>query len=392
MTRFSAIVSMLAVGAALACGAGAPALQRTGPTAPAGLVYLSVGRGIEVVDVASGQPAGQLPAGTPSPDWHWIYVLGQSRLQRVDAATGLPAASVPVPGWAADVRTSPDGSWLVLTGPSGGPRSRFEVVDAGFARQPASVDIAGAFTFDGLSNDGKRLYLLQWVDKGHYQVRMYDVVQGGLFSQVISDKTEVGQLMSGEALTSLTTSDGSTQLTLYQRSAKDAAFVHELPISQDPHNFPFAFCEDLPAPSSGWSFVKGTRPERFYAVHPVAGWVIALNSAFGFGATAPQRARLGISASLPPDGQPAAAAVSPDGARLLLSTWPGLVAIDTGTLQVRGRFMASERIRALSFAPDGSTLYALNQAGSLLLIDVRTMTTVREIQLAAPPEAILHTT
>ena len=400
MTRFSTLMAVLMLGAVSACARGpapqanVPTSERVSPLAVAagqGLVYLSAGGRTMVADAASGQVARELPAGTPSPDWRWVYTVGQGQLQKIDTATGQAAAGTLAPVWAQAVRTSADGSWLVLTGASTGPPSRFEVMDNGFTRKPVKVSLPGAFTFDGLSNDGMRLYLLEWVRARSYQVRMYDLARGLLYSNVIADKREVGQLMSGEALTSLTTSDGSAQLTLYQRSAKNEAFVHELPIGTDPRNNPFALCEDLPAPASGWGFVKGAR-DHFYAVNPQAGWVVDLKSRFSGAGGNPRQVHTGVTAGAPQNGLPPAAAVSPDGDRLFLSTWPGLVAVDTGSLKVTGRFLDGERIRGLSFAPDGSALYAVSQAGSLLRIDPRTMAKVGEISIGAPLEAILHAT
>jgi hypothetical protein len=399
MMRFPAIATMLMVGATFACARG-PASQANVPppsvVAAHGLVYLSAGGRIEALEAASGQVVSTLPTGTPSPDWRRVYTLDHGRLQQIDAATGQQVSSVAVPDWAQGVRTSADGSWLVLSGTTTGPPSRFEVLDSAFATKPVTVDLPGIFTFDGLSNDGQRLYLLEWVRQGSYQVRMYDVARGSLYPQVIADKREIGQLMSGEALTSLTSGDGSTQLTLYQRSAKNEAFVHELPIGQR-QSLPLAYCQDLPAPASGWGFVRGTRGDTFFAVNPAAGWVVELESQFRSGAgpftgANPRQARIGGGATSPPGGQPPAAAVSPDGGTLVLSTWPGLITVDTTTLKVTGRFLSGDRIRGLGFAPDGSELYAVNQAGILLRVDPKTMAKVGEISLGAPLEAILHTT
>jgi len=406
MTRFSTVAAVLILGAGFACARG-PAQQANVPppakitplavVAGQGVIYLSTPGGIAVLDAASGQMARELPSGTPSPDWRWVYTVGQGQLQKIDTATGQAAASIPAPAWAKEARTSADGSWLVLTGASTGPPSRFEVMDSGFAGKPVTASLPGAFTFDGLSNDGMRLYLLEWVHAGSYQVRMFDLARGLLYPDVIADKREIGQLMSGEALTSLTSSDGSTQLTLYQRSAKNEAFVHELPVGTDPRKNPFAWCEDLPAPASGWGFVPGARGDRFYAVNPEAGWVIELPAQFVGGASPftgakPRQAHIGIAATSTPDGQPPATAVSPDGTQLYMSTWPGLVAVDTGSLKVTRRFLEGERIRAIAFAPDGSALYAVSQGGSLLRVDPLTMAKVSDITLGAPLEAILHTT
>src|SRR5215813_15230327 len=309
MTRFSAAVVVLLLGAGFACARG-PAQQTDGPqpgkvsplalVAGQGVVYLSTPSGIVVLDALSGQVERELPAGTPSPDWRWVYTVGQGRLQKIDTATGQAAASTAAPDWAHGVRTSADGSWLVLSGASTGPPSRFEVMDSGLARKPVTASLPGAFTFDGLSNDGQRLYLLEWVRPGSYQVRMFDLARGLLYPDVIADKREIGQLMSGEALTSLTSSDGSTQLTLYQRSARNEAFVHELPIGQR-QSLPLAYCQDLPAPASGWGFVRSTRGDTFFAVNPAAGWVVELEPQFGsrglFSGANPRQARIGGTAT-----------------------------------------------------------------------------------------------
>ena len=398
MMRFPAIVTMLMVGATFACARGPASPANVPPpsvVAAHGLVYVSAGGRIEALEMASGKVVSTLAAGTPSPDWRRFYMVGQGRLQQVDAATGQQVASTAAPDWAQGVRTSADGSWLALTGTTTGPPSRFEVLDSAFAAKPVTVDLPGIFTFDGLSNDGQRLYLLEWVRQGSYQVRMYDLARGSLYAPVVADKREIGQLMSGEALTSLTSGDGSTQLTLYQRSAKNEAFVHELPVGQR-QSLPLAYCQDLPAPASGWGFVRSTRGDTFFAVNPAAGWVVQLEPQFGsrgpFSGANPRQARIGGTATSTPGGQPPAVAVSPDGATLVLSTWPGLVTVDTTSLKVTGRFLSGERIRGLGFAPEGSELYAVNQAGILLRVDPKTMAKVGEISLGAPLEAILHTT
>src|SRR5215472_13835835 len=171
MTRFPAVAAVLILGAGFACARG-PAEQTNVPppakvtplavVAGQGVVYLSTPGGIAVLDAATGQVERELPAGTPSPDWRWVYTVGQGRLQKIDTATGQAVASTAAPDWAHGVRTSADGSWLVLfSGASTGPPSRFELMDSGLARKPVTASLPGAFTFHRLSNDGPRLYLLE---------------------------------------------------------------------------------------------------------------------------------------------------------------------------------------------------------------------------------------
>lgn len=376
-----AVLAILAV----ACGGASATAPQARAPAYTSLVFLEAGNVMRVVDAASGQVLNELPNGTPSPDWRWIYALSNSPshdLLKIDTATGRPATALPAPDWANGVRMSANGVWMALTGPT----SQFEIVDAAFAKRPVMVTLKGNFTFDGLSDDGQRLFLLEWVSPGRYQVRMYDLAGGRMYPHVIADKSEIGQLMSGEALTSLTSGDGAMQFTLYQRSAKNQAFVHVLPIGTTEH-LPFAFCVDLPAPASGWGLVRAANGRDFYAVNPAAGEVVKLVSQDSPPTT--QVSHLNSRASAPPDGRAPAAVVSPDGSTLYIATSPGLMALDTRSLKTTGQFLQNEMISSLGMAPDGSVLYALTGSG-LLHLQPRNMTKVDQFSLEGPAEAIAH--
>ena len=79
---------------------------------------------------------------------------------------------------------------------------------------------------EGLSNDGRRLYLLEWISPGRYHVRKYDLAAGRLAPDVIAEKgAPSGSSMSGEAVSSLATADGLAQVTLYQRNAEGHALL-----------------------------------------------------------------------------------------------------------------------------------------------------------------------
>src|SRR5262249_43133939 len=149
---------------AAAC-AGQPAVT---PPPAAGQVYVQAGAepSTWVVDWASRQVARTLPAGTPSPDWRSLYRLSAGKLDTLDPLAGRVTGSRPVPDWAQAVRTSSDGRWLVLS--RTGPGDRFRVQDAAWAAAPVDVALEGAFTYDGISPDGRRLYLLEHLGPAHY--------------------------------------------------------------------------------------------------------------------------------------------------------------------------------------------------------------------------------
>lgn len=377
------VVVMLAV-AVVACG-GQAATPQPPPPAPAsaGQVYVAPvsQQALWVVDAATGRVARSLPAGTPSPDWRWLYRIGAGALDVLDPQTGAVAATHPAPDWGRTVRTSADGRWLVVAGAD--PGGRFRVQDADWARPPVDVALRGGFTFDGISGDGRRLYLLERLDAGHYQVRMYDLSRAALAPYVIADKSEVGQPMSGTAVAGFTTRGGAMQLTLYQRSAKGEAFVHALPIGQEA---PYAFCVDLPGPADGWAFAAAPDGVRFYAVNAAAARVVELRAT----GSDPPAVRQGQLAGL--GGGQAALAVGADGATLYVGTGAGVAAVDAGTLKLRGTGLGGRAVTALAAAPGGGALYAVTDATRLVRLDPRSLAVAAEVTMSGPPGAIVRAT
>ena len=78
---------------------------------------------------------------------------------------------------------SHDGATLVLQNADGiQSPSTFAVVDANRLRLVHEVQLNGVFSYDALSPDGRRLYLIQYTqgrsgDLSHYVVRAYDGIQ-----------------------------------------------------------------------------------------------------------------------------------------------------------------------------------------------------------------------
>jgi DNA-binding beta-propeller fold protein YncE len=382
MRWFLAIALAVALVAAACASQPSTAQPAAPPVHAAGQVYVGAGEGqpIWVVDVASGSVARTLPDATPAPGWRSFYRLSAGTLESLDPLTGGRVATHPAPAWASAVRTSADGRWLVFGAP--GPGDRFLVQDAAWRSAPVSVRLHGSFAFDGLSPDGQRLYLLERLDAGHYQVRMYDLRQGTLAPYVIADKSEIGQPMSGTALASFINGPATLQLTLYQGGAKGQAFVHVLPVAQA---LPFAYCVDLPGPADGWGFAAAPDGRHMYAVNPTDQRVVELDASSDAAPSVRQRrSDVAMGRSARP-----ALAVAPDGATLYLGTDSGVAAIDAGTLKVGGRGLSGRTVTALSVAPDGRTLYATSGA-SLLRLDPRTLAVAGEVTLPAPAGGVLH--
>jgi hypothetical protein len=180
--------------------------------------------------------------------------------------------------------------------------------------------------------------------------------------------------MAGLRLSGVASHDGQWLYSVYVRSDK-SAFIHALNL-----DVPFALCLDLPG--SGYS----TNPDEFH-------WSMAMNAA-GTHLYAANGAT-GIVADLPIDGGTPgqmhaahlnnsqlgqvfgvlnveakefggnAAAVSPDGQTLVIAGRTGVVWMDTASLKTRDNQLTGWRISSLGMSPDGSTLYAVNDAGMI---------------------------
>ncbi len=128
---------------------------------------------------------------------------------------------------------STDGSTLVLINPRRSfPRARtsFVVLNAKNLRVRGHIVLQGDFSFDALSPDGTRLFLIHYLsrrDPTRYEVRALDVPSGKLLPTPIVDKSEPDERMAGFPITRQTTVDGRWAYTLYDGSGKEP-FLHAL--------------------------------------------------------------------------------------------------------------------------------------------------------------------
>jgi hypothetical protein len=246
MTRFVALAAVSgAVLAATASAAGpAPAVLQGQPG-------ISVTRGMHVVAVAG-----------PSPSTTRVWLVrdrdGETIRERVLSGTlGVPAITFGglVEGtWA-------DGRRLVLASSvyDDETRTSFVVVDTRTLRPLKTIRLRGSFTFDALSPDGRRLYLLQY-PKGpsggiHYVVRSLNMRTGRLEPGAIVDKTEPDERMAGIALNRAWSKNGTWAYTFYS-GGESHAFVHALNTRTRA-----ARCIDLPWKGAAQSILERAQME-----------------------------------------------------------------------------------------------------------------------------------
>ncbi len=138
---------------------------------------------------------------------------------------------------------SHDGKTLVLSTFPGAPVSRFAFLSTKTFRVRQVVTLRGTFSFDALSPDAGKLYLIEYVDPqnvNHYRVRAYDLQRRRLLAGAIVDRREPGEKMRGQPVRRVTGADGRWVFTLYTRQGA-GPFVHALDSQKSE-----AVCLDLP--------------------------------------------------------------------------------------------------------------------------------------------------
>jgi hypothetical protein len=273
---------------------------------------------------------------------------------------------------------SQNGRWLVLERPRGatGVASQMVVVDTSSMKAAAPIDLAGIFDFDAISNDGHRIYMIEYLAGANYRVRLFDVASAQLDPNVVVDKTDGAADMTGIRVSGIASPDGQWLYSVYARP-NSGAFIHALNLTG-----PYAFCLDLPGSgyqSSSdefqWSLAMNTDGTRIYATNGAKGIIAEVHSEpSGPAPTVVRIEHVNTSAAswnpLVRDVEAkelatGGAVLSKDGKTLVMTGKTGLVWVDTSTLRARSRHLAGWTVWSVGLSPDGSMVYALNSAATI---------------------------
>jgi hypothetical protein len=174
----------------------------------------------------------------------WWYLRGTWYLPAV-AVDGSPGG------------ISANGILVLSTPPRRYPpqRTRLAILDTRlFLRHPhrgadsprhavTRLNLPGAYSFDAISPDGSRIYLIHNVFDGRevsrYEVRALDTTSGRLLPAAIVDPEEPDERMQGSPVTRLAGRDGRWAYTLY--TGPEETFLHALDTVRGR-----AVCVDLP--------------------------------------------------------------------------------------------------------------------------------------------------
>ncbi|HKW60118.1 MAG TPA: hypothetical protein VJR46_10250 [Candidatus Dormibacteraeota bacterium] len=343
-----------------------------GPRSTAGdkLYEAVAGNTLAVVDSASKSTDRRLALGVASSDWSHLYAISGAALVDTDPSTGvaqrsmqvgagfhLPPATVNgVPGG-----LSPNGRWLVVER-SDQRSTHMLVIDTAAMTVARRVDLPGDFEFDAIDNMGGSLYLIQHLNGREYYVRLYDLTSGSLTDNIVIDKSDGAQAMTGRRLSGVPSTGGHWLFSMYVREA-ESPFVHALSLDG-----PFAFCLDLPGAGyeMGWALALNPGGSKLYAVDTATGAVAEMST----GADgAPAILRTARFDGAPGSGAGAAIVVG----KSLVAVGPGgLVWIDTSSLRVTGRSLSGWSVAGIGVSPDGGNLYAVAASGRVAVISIAT--------------------
>jgi hypothetical protein len=379
-----------------------PAPVNAVPTTAAGtaeLLHLRVGADrpssrLQIVDGSTGAIESDVPDGTIDRRTGLVYVATPdgpaTQVAAYDIRTARPVRSTTFQGSLTlptigndhtPVGLSGDGATLVLdVGPGlegkipGGPtygelRSRFAIFDTKLDRAPRLVDLAGSFSFDALSPDGRILYLVEHVPADSptgYQVRAYDVPLGALREGVVVDKTAGSLLMQGTPVSQVRSTSGDWVYTLYRNQA-NGPFIHALSavdafaLCLFPSRRPVAADEERAAAS--WDLVMSPDAKDLYATNGALGMVFAVDTADLGASRTVQLARTVATSSAGAHG----AAVSSDGSTLYLAAGDAILKLRSSTLQVAATIPSTADIIALGAGSTG-VLYASSRTGLVSLV------------------------
>jgi hypothetical protein len=442
-------LSFLGVGLALlGCLLAACAASLSAPVADAGranppgdqerlrdVLHVIDGGALTLLDAFEGTRLTTLPLGVFSPDGSTTYVTSQdgstTTLRALDLATGETRAETTlegrflfpeVVGGPATVLggIDPSGQWLVLEShtSSGLVSGRltydsvFAVLGSALTEEPQILPLEGEFAFDGISENGRWLYLIESRSSSEplYRVRAYDMAMETLLEEAIVDKSEPDEPMVGFRHAVAASPDGTWLYSLYLNPGV-GAFVHALNVTE--HT---AICIDLPPgqvsdelSDFSWSMAVSHDGRSLYAVNsmyrlateidlqdfrvvkirPIELAAISRPSAVS-GAL---ETWFGAAVAEAKGETSGTALLSPDGQTLYVPGDGMVLALDTADLTLIGMWMQGRPISSLGISRDGRSLYVVTlDSPRIALVDTATGAVLRYVDGAREPWAIVGVT
>jgi WD40 repeat protein len=359
-----ALISFLVLAAALpgaAPGAGCSPLDCAASGVSVGNGYLAARPGgahgvAQIVDLRTGEVKWRLPQGM----LNGRTLVEQPESQKLvwhDAITGKETgtATIKSAGPFSLVGLSQDGRRSVLVNVSK-QESTFAVVSESGEE---TLTLPGKqWGFDALS--GNKLYLLKYLNSG-YEIRLYDLASNQLADKPLKDP-KASSTIWGLAWERVASPDGRYLFTLYV-GGNGGAMVHQLDLKTSA-----ARCIDLPGTgdfnsTTTWAMELSPNGKTLWAVNPGYGRVVGID-------VAKRNVRVAFRFNKTPvyDNGPVSSisAISPDGSRIALGVAGKLFYVSMAKREVvKG---VPRRAVALGYAPDGTTLWAVDKSEQVVAL------------------------
>jgi hypothetical protein len=396
-TTWISLLVLLALGVASCTGSpmSTPALNPPKEQAPADLLFLATGAGMQALDPSDGRVLFQAAGVVPSPDWSVLVTSshgdGSTSVRTLDPSTGETQFSRELSGDLVTSAVSGDGLYAALVDPGA---NTFPAVPDG--RAFTHVAVAGLSTFgsvqrfrlrgnfqpEAFSPDASRLFLIKYLPAmapERYRVMSLDLLRNRLYPAFGRTKFPTGT-MTGTRVMHVFAPAGDRLYTLYtnQPSAYSeadesgtesysggtgaygsgpahsekwsVAFVHTLFLDSG-----LAICVNLPkafgtGPARAKTLAVSADGTRLYAIDTDRNLLTELR-------TRGPRVATSTHVDFGPRGDgTAVAATAPDGT-LYVGWNHAIVAIDGSSLTVRQRWQVDGRVTGLALGADGKRLY-----------------------------------
>jgi hypothetical protein len=183
-------------------------------------------------ELATGDRRFSLPSGVLAADGRTFvsprFQKRRTTFTRYDARTGARRNSFTIAKSWWSTALSPNGRFLIASRGQRKPQATHIVIaDVASGRVARTLRLMGNLTPEALSNDGRRLFLVQYLKRG-YVVRMFDLASGRL-SSIRAWPDPV--VMHGTPFTAVAAPDGRRLFTLYFEPDGGVA-VHTLDLAR----------------------------------------------------------------------------------------------------------------------------------------------------------------
>jgi hypothetical protein len=293
---------------------------------------------VRIVDLATGKTRAALPSGVVGGTL-LVHQQGTT-LTWYDATSGETSGTAEVPAGARLLGVSQDGTTAVAIMLSDGGSTTFYLASSADVRE---LRVAGRqWDFDALHGDN--LFLIRYLSRGGYQVRLLHVASGKLEEKPLKDPHESGTIW-GQPYSRLASSDGRYLFTLYIGS-NGGSMVHALDLATAK-----ARCIDLPGTgdylaSTAWGLALGRNGQTLWAANPSHGRVVGIDVRTRK-VTRAFRINVGYWAR----GRGTRAALSPDGTRIALADGENVAVVGLRAGKVVTR--KAKAAAALGYSPTG---------------------------------------